>query len=156
MIELDIPGFKKLEIEHLVLDYNGTLALDGKLLSGVRELLMEISTQLKIHVVTADTLGHCAEELKNLPVTIHILSAAPEDEAKLDYLARLGKESCACIGNGRNDKLMLREAALGIIIYGPECFSTESSAASDIGSTDILSALGIFTHPKRMLATLRN
>jgi hypothetical protein len=29
MIEIDIPGYKKLQLKNLVLDYNGTLACDG-------------------------------------------------------------------------------------------------------------------------------
>jgi hypothetical protein len=29
-MELAIPGFGTLRLEHLVLDYNGTLALDGR------------------------------------------------------------------------------------------------------------------------------
>ena len=35
MIAVDIPGYRELRLEHLVLDYNGTLAEDGKLLPGV-------------------------------------------------------------------------------------------------------------------------
>ena len=35
MIAHKIPGFGALRLEHLVLDYNGTLALDGRLLRGV-------------------------------------------------------------------------------------------------------------------------
>lgn len=156
MIDIDIPGFGDLEIEHLILDYNGTLALDGKLLPGVRKMITELSQDIEVHVVTADTLGQCEEELNDLPVTIHILSACPEDVAKLNYVKELGAEKCACIGNGRNDKLMLSEAVLGIIVFGPECASIEASKAADLGAADINQALGLFTHPIRLLATLRN
>ena len=38
MIEIDVPGFGALRLEHLVLDYNGTLACDGMLLEGVHEI----------------------------------------------------------------------------------------------------------------------
>lgn len=34
MIEINIPGFGSLELDHLVLDYNGTMALDGQLIEG--------------------------------------------------------------------------------------------------------------------------
>ncbi len=30
MFELDVPGFASLDIRYLVLDYNGTLGLDGR------------------------------------------------------------------------------------------------------------------------------
>jgi hypothetical protein len=39
MIEISIPGFGNLTIEHLVLDYNGTIAFDGELIDGVKDLL---------------------------------------------------------------------------------------------------------------------
>ena len=32
MIEINAPGWGKREIEHLVLDFNGTLAMDGRLI----------------------------------------------------------------------------------------------------------------------------
>ena len=39
MIKIDIPDFGRLRLAHLVLDYNGTLAFDGHLLSEVADLL---------------------------------------------------------------------------------------------------------------------
>lgn len=35
MFAIEIPGYPTLKLEHLVLDFNGTLALDGQLLKGV-------------------------------------------------------------------------------------------------------------------------
>ncbi len=156
MISIDIPGFGDLHIKHIVLDYNGTLALDGKLLPGVRKQIVELAEDMEIHVVTADTLGQCEEELANLPVNIHTLETRPEDEAKLRYIKKLGEKNCACIGNGRNDRLMLRDAALGIIVSGPECASMEAARLADMAAADINHALGLFTHPVRLLATLRD
>lgn len=156
MISLNIPGFGKLEIENLVLDYNGTLALDGNLLPGIGKLIMELAQDVTVHVLTADTLGQCEEELSGLPVTIHIINGETEDKAKLDYVSTLDTKKCACIGNGRNDMLMLREAALGIVISGAECMSMKAARVADIAAADIASALGLFTHPVRLLTTLRN
>lgn len=156
MISLDIPGFGKLGIEHLVLDYNGTLALDGNLLPGVGRLIRELADDVEIHVLTADTLGQCEDELSGLPVTMHIIEGSPEDQAKLKYVESLGCYRCACIGNGRNDRLMLKFAALGIIVSGAECMSMRSARTADLVATDIIGALGLFTHPVRMLTTLRN
>ena len=66
MIFIDIPGYKKIEAEHLVLDYNGTLAIDGKLIDGVKPLLEKVSRKIKLHVLTADTFGTSARELKGI------------------------------------------------------------------------------------------
>ena len=50
MIALTIPGFGALELQHLVLDYNGTLAVDGKLIRGLRDdtLRQRLETLLQI------------------------------------------------------------------------------------------------------------
>jgi hypothetical protein len=37
MLSIAIPGFKNLSLAHLVLDFNGTLAVDGNLITGVSE-----------------------------------------------------------------------------------------------------------------------
>ena len=38
MIKVSIPGFKSLSLKYLVLDYNGTIAIDGALVPGVKKL----------------------------------------------------------------------------------------------------------------------
>lgn len=63
MIEINIPGFKILSLSHLVLDYNGTMAVDGVLIAGVEQALNELAQHLSIHVVTADTFGLARENL---------------------------------------------------------------------------------------------
>ncbi len=155
MISLNIPGFGPLNIEHLVLDYNGTIALDGNLMPGIGKTLQELSVDIEVHVLTADTFGQCEESLEGLPVSIHVISGPAEDQSKLDYVRSLGAEKCACVGNGHNDALMLKEAALGIAISGPECLSMAAARSADISSAEIAHALGLFTHPIRLMTTLR-
>jgi soluble P-type ATPase len=74
MLEIEIPGYKILHLEYLVLDYNGTLACDGQLLPGVEPRLRQLSRQLKIHVLTADTFGTVQEALAGVPVEISVLT----------------------------------------------------------------------------------
>ena len=50
MLNLNIPGAAPLELEHLVLDYNGTLALDGDIIDGVEWRLQALSETLSIHL----------------------------------------------------------------------------------------------------------
>ena len=156
MFRLDIPGFKRLELKYLVLDYNGTLALDGALVQGVGDLIRELSSTLEIHVLTADTRGRCADRLKGLPVKISVLETRPEDQAKLEYVQKLGGDATACVGNGRNDRLMLRSAALGLAVVGGEGAAGTAVLSADIVVTDIVSALNLFLEPLRLLATLRS
>ena len=117
MIEVEIPDFGRLELEHLVLDYNGTLAVDGVLLPGVADLLTELDARISIHVVTADTFGKVREAMSGLPVAIHVLPKQAQERAKRDFVSQLGADRTFSIGNGRNDRLMLAEAALGIAVF---------------------------------------
>lgn len=156
MLEIAIPGYKDLHFEHLVLDYNGTLACDGKLLGGVRDRLAALSEKLKIHVLTADTFGQAKSGLRKVPCQLSILAVNDQAKAKLDYVQKLGPESAVCIGNGRNDRLMLREAQLGIAVILGEGAATETQDAADLVCTDICTALDLLLNPMRLVATLRS
>jgi soluble P-type ATPase len=155
MIEINIPDTASLNLQHLVLDYNGTLAGDGRLLPGVEPRLMALAERLQLHVVTADTFGQAKEALHNLPCILSILATARQAEAKLAYVNRLGASACACIGNGRNDRLMLNVAALGIAVIQEEGAAAGTLLAADVVTTGILAALDLLINPLRLVATLR-
>ncbi len=155
MLCIDIPGLTRVTLEHLVLDYNGTLALDGRLLPGVGSALGALSEQLAIHVLTADTFGNATLELQGLPLTLSIIPAGKQDEHKKNYVEVLGAAQCICIGNGRNDCLMLESAAVGIAVVQQECAATAALRCADILAPDIISALALLQNPLRMAATLR-
>ena len=155
MIEIDIPGYETLHLEHLVLDYNGTLAVDGMLIDGVAEMLESLSTQLEIHVITADTFGRVEAAMAGLPCRVSILPPGQQDTGKLTYVGQLGLERTVCIGNGRNDRLMLQQAALGIALLQAEGAAAQTVLSSDVVATHILDALELLTNPLRLVATLR-
>lgn len=155
MIEIDIPDFGDLQLAHLVLDYNGTIAMDGRLITGVAERLAMLAEMLTVHVVTADTFGGASEQLAELLVTIHLLPPGSQDIAKLHYIEKLGAARMVCIGNGRNDVRMLDAAALGIAVVQREGAATAALLAADVVTTDIVDALDILTNPLRLTATLR-
>ena len=155
MLEIDIPGFGRMTLKHLVLDYNGTIALDGNLLDGVGESIVELSRQFDIHVLTADTHGHCRQRLAGLPLKISVLDPGPEDLAKLEYVKGLGAPFAVCIGNGANDHLMLKAAAVGIVVIGGEGAAARTVGAADLVATGIHQALDLLKYPKRLVAGLR-
>lgn len=156
MIEIDIPGHDDLRLKHLVLDYNGTLARDGRLLNGVKKSLEALSDKLNIHVLTADTFGGAEKGLRGIPCQLSILPSGSQDVGKLEYVQNLGCQSAVCVGNGRNDRLMLKEAALGIAVVLQEGAATETILAADVVCTDIISALELLSSPLRLIATLRS
>ena len=155
MIKIDILGHGELRLRFLVTDYNGTLACDGTLISELIPLIQALSADLEVHVVTADTFGAAAKNLRTLPVKLTILPPDRQDRGKADYLRQLGAQSTVCLGNGRNDMLMLRDAALGICVTEAEGTCVQTLQAADIVCRTAKDALNLLLNPKRLIATLR-
>jgi soluble P-type ATPase len=143
-------------LEHIVLDYNGTLAVDGLLLPSVKEALNRLADKLTVHVITADTFGIAAKGLQGVECKMSVLEKGGQDQAKADFVKRLGADRTVSIGNGRNDALMLSASRLGIAVVLAEGASTVSLNAADIVCTDIVHALELLMHPLRLTATLRS
>lgn len=156
MIQIDIPGYRSLFIKHLVLDYNGTLAVDGVLLDGVKTVLTRLAEHLTIHVLTADTFGKVQTGMVGIPCEISILPLENQEIGKLTYVRGLGAQETAAVGNGRNDRLMLQESTLGIAVVIDEGAAVQTLFCADVVCTDIVSALELFSHPLRLTATLRS
>jgi soluble P-type ATPase len=156
MIAVDIPGYRRLQLEHLVMDYNGTLAVDGEVEAGVKPALETLAPQVAIHVVTADTFGLAADRLADFPVKLSVLPPGDQDAAKRNYVERLGGAGTVAIGNGRNDRLMLEAAGLGIAVILDEGTACETLVAADVVCRGIVSALELLTQPLRLKATLRS
>ena len=152
---IDIPGHIRLEIKHVVCDYNGTIAVDGKLIDGVREIINELSEDMEFHVITADTYGFVERELENVNCKLVKISKQNQAHSKLKYVSAIGKDHTVCMGNGNNDSLMLKEACLGIALVQEEGACVETLLSSNIVCKSIIDAFGYFKEPKRLMATLR-
>lgn len=155
MIYLPIPGFGEIKLQNLVLDYNGTIALDGRLIDGVGELLKQLSKSIDIFVITADTFGTVEKEMKDLPVRVIQINRGNEKEEKLQFIKQLGPNITAAIGNGNNDEFMLKEASIGICIMAQEGCSEKTLQCADLVIHDIKKALELFLYKNRLIATLR-
>lgn len=155
MINITIPGFADLTLTDVIFDYNGTLAVDGLLIKGVAQRLIELAEQINIHVVTGDSLGTAKKELQGIPCNVFIVPAMEQGIAKQNYLHTLDPKTTVAVGNGRNDQQIVRKSAIGIIILGTEGASRESVAAADILVTNIFDAIDLLNHPGRLLSTLR-
>lgn len=155
MIEIDVPGFGLIHIEHLVSDFTGTLSVDGKLLSGVRERVNLIAEILRIHILTADTFGKAGAELAGIPCEIHILTGEGHDTQKEEFVRKLGAEKVVAFGNGNNDRKMLKIARVGIAVSEGEGCAAEAIMAANVHVTSAESGLDLLLNTKRLKATLR-
>ena len=153
---IKIPGRETIEIKKVIFDYNGTIAIDGQLIEGVDKLINELSSDFDFHVITADTFGLADKELKGVNCKLIIVPAENQDLTKLEHLIKLGKETTLCVGNGRNDKLILKESVIGITVIQDEGASTDTLMASDIICKSIMDVFEFLKKPDRLKATLRN
>jgi P-type E1-E2 ATPase len=154
-MKLDIPGRGSYEIEHLVLDMNGTIATDGELIDGVAERVSRLADLVHIVVLTADTHGGASRLAEELNIETVVLDRGGEAEQKAEHVRRMGADRTIAIGNGANDAIMLRESAVGICVIGREGASAAALAAADVITTNIRDALDLLLNPRRLVATLR-
>jgi len=157
MIEISIPNRKTFIFTDLVLDFNGTLAIDGIVISGIINLLERLSQNVHIHILTADTFGTVHDSFSLFPdFSIHIIHPGEQSEQKQRYIDELGTEGVIAIGNGNNDRSMLKQAGLGIALIQSEGAATISLLNSDLVFMNITDALQTLLKPKRLIATLRD
>ena len=155
MIEINIPGWKSLQLEHLVCDVNGTLAMDGKLLDGLVKVLTDLKSKINIHLITADTHGQQVIIDRQLNVQAKRLTPGDEPFQKARFVESLGADGVVAIGQGANDADMLYTAALGICVLSREGCAVSALLNADLVTADIFSALDLLNHPLRIVATLR-
>jgi P-type E1-E2 ATPase len=154
-MHLSIPGWKDCRLDYLLLDLNGTLTCDGEVLPGVATRLARLAGRLSICLITADTLG-CADRIART-LDLELLRIEPGDEGRQKAAAveRLGAGQVVAIGNGANDAAMLRAAALGIAVLGPEGLARDALLAADVIVPRIQEGLDLLLAPQRLIATLR-
>ena len=152
MIDVAIPGYGRLALEHLVCDYNGTLARDGVLLDGVAAQLNALAANLTVHVVTGDTFGTALRSLQGLTCAV---TSEGQVQAKHAFVTKLGAAGVVAVGNGRNDRLMLEAAALGIAVIGDEGLAADAMLACDIVVRHVADAFALLEDPQRLVASLR-
>jgi P-type E1-E2 ATPase len=155
MIEINIPGRGTLQLEHLVSDVNGTLAVDGVLMDGLANRIASIRDRITVHLLTADTHGKQAVIDQQLNLTATRLTGGKEQEQKRAYVKKLGSEKVIAIGQGANDAAMFKEAALGICVMSQEGAATETLLSAGIVVPNIFVAFDLLDKPLRIAATLR-
>ncbi len=154
-IDILIPGRGELHLVHVLFDLNGTLACDGLLADSTRTRLTQLGRDLVLYVMSADTHGTLDEVIDGLPLQARRVQGTLGAAEKLAFLKALGANQTVAVGNGQNDVAMLKAAALGIAILGPEGIAGEALLAADVCFGDIDAALDSLAHPRRLVATLR-
>jgi len=155
MIRIDIPGFGRIDVLHVVFDFNGTLAVEGKINSETIGLLQKLHEKVDIHILTADTFGLVEEAFKEYTFHIHILSESAEAEQKADYVDKLDASKVISFGNGNNDVEMLKNSRIGIAVIKEEGCSTKAFTTADLVVKEIKDGIELLLNPLRLKASLR-
>ena len=153
-MKIEIPGRTPVELKYLVLDYNGTIAEDGEIISSIEPRLAELSKGLQIYVITADTHGTAAQKCAHLPVKVMTFPTVEVGAIKAEQVRKLSG-GVVCIGNGFNDIQMADAADLSIGVVGSEGCCGALISHCDIVVTSIEHALDLLCRPGRIRATLR-
>ena len=154
-MEITFPGKTTLKLRNLVLDYNGTLAVDGVPIDGCLQRMLQLSDWLNIFIITADTFGKVENYINDPRFSLRSLAPGDQSEQKQKFVQSLGAESVVAIGNGYNDHLMLKEAALGLALIQTEGAATKTILNADAVFKSINDALDALLNVKRLIATLR-
>jgi soluble P-type ATPase len=155
MIRIETPGKKTREIDNIVFDLNGTLTVDGRIHPKTKDKINLLAKRVRVYVLTADTRGDSRDILQKVKAETVSLEGADTGQAKADFLIRIGAERTVAVGNGYNDRLMMKEACLGICILGPEGAFSETLQNADVVFPNIRDALDFLLKPLRQKATLR-
>ena len=156
MVSIDIPGKGKMNIENLVLDFNGTIAYDGNIKNGIREKIQRVHEMgINIYILTADTYHQAAEQCKDMPVTLEIFDVDNAALSKREIVNNIDSKLTMTIGNGNNDVEMFEESILSVAVIGDEGCAVKAIFAAYIITNNIDDAIDLLLNPHRIKATLR-
>jgi len=155
MLDINIPGWKKLRTTKILFDLNGTIACGGELIEGVKEGINSLAEDFEVYIITADTFGTAGKLLKDLKAELVVIDTDDGSKFKADFVEKLGRKRVIAVGNGNNDAQMLKKAELGIAVFGPEAAARGALLEADMISRDINDVFKIISNPQRLKATLR-
>ena len=155
MINIEIPGYGNLHIKNVLIDYNGTIASEGKLIPSLKNIIEKLSKKVNLYVITADTFGTVSKEIENFSIEIIKIEKENERQQKLEALKKLGSQNTISYGNGNNDKLIIKESVIGICIMGDEGCSRETLEEADLVINSIEKGLLLLLDENKLKATLR-
>jgi soluble P-type ATPase len=154
MIAIQRPGRKPLEIENLLVDFEGTLAMDGRVHPKSKDKMNLLAKRINLFVFTTGENAVASERLKKVHAEIVCLNEGEASRQKLDLLRQLGPGKTVAIGNGADDTAMIEEAGFGICVIGKEAAAGETLRRAHLVVTHVHDALDFLLKPLRQKATL--
>ena len=154
MISIQKTGEEPLEIESILIDFEGTLASDGRVHPKAKDKINLLSKRTKIYILAKGEEERVGETLRNVKAESIHFTEGEVSQQKSDFLRKLGASKAVAIGNGMDDASMMGEAGLAICVISKEGTSTEAMTNADVVVMNIIDALDFLLKPLRQKATL--
>jgi soluble P-type ATPase len=154
MILIQRPGQESLEIDFIVLDFEGTLASDGRVHPKAKDKINLLAKRTQIYILTTGEKEKVEAVLRKVNAEIIYLRETEASQGKMNLLQQLGADRVVAIGNGTDDGAMIEQAGLGIGVITREGSSGEVIAKADVLFMSIVDALDFLLKPLRQKATL--
>ena len=154
MIHIQRPGQEPLEIDFILIGFEGALASDRRVHPKAKDKINLLSRRSKIYILTKEEKERMEEVLRKVNAEIIYLTEGESSQKKSDLVRQLGATRAVTVGNGVDDVPMMKEGAFGLCVIGKEGASSEAVKNADVVFTDILDALDFLLKPLRQKATL--
>ena len=154
MLTIERPGQESLQIEFILIAFEGTLASDRRVHPKAKDKINLLSKRTKIYILTKGEKEVVEETLKKVKAEVIFLKKGESSPQKLEWLKQSGDDRTIAIGNGADDASLLEKAGLGICVVGKEGAAGEALREANVVFTDILDALDFLLKPLRHKATL--
>lgn len=143
-----------LEINTIIIDLNGTLAVNGKVATDVKERINSLQNDYGFQIVllSGDQRGNGSQIAEELGIKFHkAKSQAEKEQICLEYDC----DKLAAIGNARIDIGTFKQAKLAIATLQGEGIHTAIIPHIDIIVPSIANALDLFLDPDTLKATMK-
>ncbi len=154
MISIQRPGQEPLEVDFILVDFEGTLASDRRVHPKAKDKINLLSKRTKIYILTKGKKEEVEETLRKVKAEISYFTEGQASQEKLALLRQLGGARTVALGNGADDGPMFEEAGLGICVVGKEGTSIETVKKADVVVSNVLDGLDFLLKPLRQRATL--
>ena len=147
------PNKEIINIENIILDLNGTLAVNGQVSEKAKQLVVELK-QLgyKLVLISGDIRGNAKNVAEELDLDLYLGTNSSE---KAKQMQRFDKEKTAAIGNARIDIGTFENAKISIATLQSEGIHSGIINYVDLIVPSIEDALNLFIDVKSLEATLR-
>ncbi len=147
------PNNSELFIETIVLDLNGTLAVNGKVSEETKSRILKLkSMAYRLVLISGDIRGNASVIAEDLEIELFLGANSQE---KAEQMQQFDKDKTAAIGNARIDIGTFDNAAISIATLQSEGIHSGIINHVDLIVPSIDDALNLFIDIKSLEATLR-